>query len=128
MEQKPEPIPMRLRYYSEAVEPDAEYDDITADQLIQPDADHPANLCSSLCTDGRHRPALDIDIPCQYIPSSTPGHGHLYFPSVAMSWEKYRRLLDALVEAGIVDAAYRDHSVNSGQTLLRLPHVKKVSA
>lgn len=34
-------------------------------------------------------------------------------------------MLDVLAEVGIVAPAYRDHSVRRGQTLVRLPWVKK---
>lgn len=94
-------------------------------ELLAPDDTHPANLVSSLCADGLHRPALDIDIPCRVVPSSTPGHCHLYFDTVALDWPSYVELLDALKAAGILGSGFVAHSKNRGQTLLRLPHVKK---
>lgn len=86
-----------------------------------------ANLVSSLCYDDYHRPALDIDVPCHYVPSSTGGHGHLYFPTVAMDWPMYRMLLDVLAYVGIIDPNYRDASVMREQSLLRPPGVTKTS-
>lgn len=93
--------------------------------LHEPTADKPANLISSLCDDGFHRPALDIDVPCRLVPSSTEGHCHLYFDDTPLTWEQYERLLRVLVDVGIIEAGFVDASVASGQTRLRLPHVKK---
>lgn len=93
--------------------------------LNEPDADHPANLVSSLCDDGMHRPALDIDIPCRVVPSSTEGHCHIYFDGVVLSWRHYRNLLVALTDAGIMDEKYLNASIARGQTLLRPPGVRK---
>lgn len=57
-----------------------------AGPLNEPDATHPYNLISSLCDDEMHRPALDIDVPCRVVPSSTEGHCHIYFDTLALSW------------------------------------------
>lgn len=107
---------------------DGTYDDGSEEQggpLNKPDEQHPANLISSLCADGLHRPALDIDLPCELVPSSTPGHFHLYFPTVALTWDEYAELLEALVKVGIVESRYVHHSTRRGQTLLRLPGITK---
>lgn len=93
-------------------------------ELQDPDEDHPANLVSSLCEDGLHRPALDIDIPCIRVDSSTPGHSHLYF-TVGLEWDEYVELLQALAKAGILEQKYVDHSLGRGQTLLRVPGTKR---
>lgn len=138
-----EPLAERRRYYNPKLDPhcqakmtpamlkaveDGTYDDGSEEQggpLNTPDGQHPANLVSSLCEDGLHRPAIDIDIPCELVSSSTPGHFHLYFPTVALSWDDYQSLLVALVAAGIVDDRYVVHSMRRGQTLLRAPGVTK---
>jgi len=86
--------------------------------LNEPDIAHPANLVSSLCADGLHRPAFDIDVPCRVEPSSTPGHCHIYFDSVELTWDTYRMVLQVLAEAGILERRYVDHSIARGQTLL----------
>ena len=39
-------------------------------------------------TTGMHRPILDIDLPAALIPSSTPGHYHLYIDK-PMEWDRY---------------------------------------
>lgn len=126
----------RNEYYNPVLDPkskavedtffeDREYKD--GGPLTQPTEENPANLVSSLCDDGFHRPAIDIDIPCRYVESSTPGHGHLYFDELSLPWEKYCKLLDALVDAGIVEEAYYEVSLARGQTLLRKPGIQKYS-
>ncbi len=79
-----------------------------------------AILVSSLCEDGNHSPVLDIDFGAQLIPSSTPGHFHLYFDK-KMSWNKYRRLLEALYEAGIIQRGFYESSLERKQTMVLLP-------
>lgn len=93
--------------------------------LNKPDVSHPANLVSSLCEDGKHRPALDIDIPCRVVASSTPGHCHIYFDSIELEWWQYANLLTALGQAGILHPGYVEASLARGQSLLRPPGVMK---
>ena len=71
-----------------------------------------------------HRPVLDIDIPAALIPSSTPGHAHLYIDK-PMTLTQYENLLWALVEAGIIEGGYANASSARGYTSVRLPWVKK---
>lgn len=73
---------------------------------------------------GLHRPVLDIDFPVTVIPSTTPGHGHLYIDK-PMSWTRYKKLLLALEAAGIIQPGYVDASVERGYTSVRLPWIKK---
>lgn len=94
-------------------------------ELLHPTDDKPANVVSSLCIDGLHRPALDIDIPCVMFESATPGHCHLYFPTVALTWERYLKLLLALEECGIIEPKFRYFAARREQTILRLPGAKK---
>lgn len=72
-----------------------------------------------------HAPALDIDIPCRYVESSTPGHGHLYFDSLHLTWTEYARLLGALADAGILEEGYVEASLERKATFLRMPGVQK---
>lgn len=120
-----EPIATRLRFHQDPKSLDRNQGEYMLIEIVQPDPDHPANLVSSLCTDGYHRPAIDIDVECELIPSSTPGHYHLYFPTVRLTQTQYLRLLDALADASIVERGYADASEARGQSLLRLPGVKK---
>ena len=136
---KSEPIVERKRYYNPVLDPYVRAEKMSekwvnavdamtyenGGPLNEPDEAHPANLVSSLCEDGWHRPALDIDIPCELIPSSTPGHCHLYFPTVSLTWEMYQDLLLTLANCGILEQRYVEHSLDRGQTLLRPPSVRK---
>lgn len=83
-----------------------------------------ANAVSSLCRDGQHMPAIDIDRYCEVVPSSTFGHFHLYI-NVKMSWWRYRVLLWALKYSGVIEPGFYRASRRRGQTMLRLPGVKK---
>lgn len=136
-----EPILARRRYYNPMLDPhcqakmtakmrkavqDEEYG--AGGPLNEPDADHPANLVSSLCWDGAHRPALDIDVPCELIPSTTEGHAHLYFPTLALTWADYRLLIEVMAKVGILEPGYRDAAFGRSQTLLRPPGVRKAEA
>jgi hypothetical protein len=73
---------------------------------------------------GTHAPALDIDLPCRLVESTTPGHFHLFIDH-EMPWSAYMKLLYALQDAGILEPGYVASAVNRGQSFLRLPHVKK---
>jgi hypothetical protein len=83
-----------------------------------------ANLISSKCLDGEHRPVLDFDIPARYVPSSTAGHGHLYIDK-PMSWENYQILLRTLKLVGILEPGYVDAALRRGATFVRPPGVLK---
>lgn len=76
---------------------------------------------------GTHAPCIDIDVPIRVVESSTPGHSHLYI-DVAMTWVKYEALLQALVDAGLVEIGYLKVSRFRGGTHLRLPWVRKPAA
>lgn len=83
-----------------------------------------SNLLSSLCEgeaagdpNGYHMPAIDIDFPCHLRETETPGHFHLLI-DVPMKWEAYVRLLEALVEAGVVEPGYLRASLERGSTFL----------
>lgn len=76
---------------------------------------------------GLHRVALDIDLPVVVMPSTQEGHFHLYIDK-EMTWEKYEKLLFALVEAGIVEPGYHDMAKKRRATHLRTPWTKKATA
>ncbi|WGM21837.1 hypothetical protein QEH68_06595 [Paenarthrobacter sp. OM7] len=73
-----------------------------------------------------HRPVFDVDFPVSAIPSSTPGHFHLYLDK-ELTWLQYRRLLEALNFAGIIEGGYLQASVARGFTSVRMPSVKKAA-
>lgn len=82
------------------------------------------NLISSLTEQGTHAPALDIDFPIHAVPSSTPGHFHLYFEK-EMSWSDYEKLLRVMAEVGLIEQGFYQQAMKFKQTYLRLPYVKK---
>ncbi|AYN58735.1 hypothetical protein PBI_PEAS_48 [Arthrobacter phage Peas] len=72
-----------------------------------------------------HRPIIDLDFPAALLPSSTPGHHHLYIDK-EMPWSTYKALLSALAEAGLIELGYRDASLARNFTSVRMPSVKKL--
>lgn len=87
-----------------------------------------ANLIGSERECGCHSPVLDIDLSAQLVPSSTPGHFHLYLDGVSMPWEKYEALLLALAEAGVIEQGYARVSIERGGSFVRKPGVRKPEA
>lgn len=71
-----------------------------------------------------HAVLLDLDVPAFLVPSSTPGHSHLYI-DVTIGQEQYFSLLKALADAGVIEPGYAGASIEKGATFLRLPWVKK---
>lgn len=71
-----------------------------------------------------HKPILDIDHRVIAIESSTPGHSHLYV-DLPMPWEDLVKLLDVMVEIGLVEPGYAEACKDDGYTTLRLPWVPK---
>lgn len=83
-----------------------------------------ANIVISLLPDGTHAPVLDLDIPHVYVPSSTPGHGHLYL-DVPMDDESFWIFLELLSDLGIIEEGYFQASKARGYSAVRLPWIKK---
>ncbi len=84
-----------------------------------------ANCITSEIKDSTlHTVALDLDVPARLVPSSTPGHSHLYI-DVPMSKQMYIELLEILALAGVIEYGYFTASRKRGFTSLRLPWVKK---
>lgn len=71
-----------------------------------------------------HRPVLDIDIPARLIPSTTPGHHHLYL-GVDMTWRQYEDIINALANAKVIEEGYARAALNRKATFVRLPWVAK---
>lgn len=72
----------------------------------------------------QHALLLDLDVPAYLVPSSTPGHSHLYV-DVHIPQGKYMALLKALADAGVIEVGYQLASETRGATALRLPWIKK---
>lgn len=73
---------------------------------------------------GKHKPVLDIDMPVTLVPSTTPGHFHLYIDK-ELDWFAYAGLLTALAQCGIIEDGYLGASLQRGYSACRLPWVKK---
>lgn len=71
-----------------------------------------------------HAVLLDLDVPAYLVPSTQPGHSHLYI-DVAVEEERYFNLLDALAQCGVIEFGYAAASKKKGGTFLRLPWIKK---
>jgi hypothetical protein len=66
-----------------------------------------------------HMPTLDIDFPCHLRESETPGHFHLLIDK-PMPWHRYKALLAAMVDAGLLEEGYVNASIQRGATFLAL--------
>lgn len=86
-----------------------------------------ADVVSSLHNSGSgHALVIDIDHPSWLVRSTTPGHFHLYVDVPGgITDAKYRRLLGALADAGVVERGYYEASVARGHSDVRLPWIKK---
>jgi hypothetical protein len=71
-----------------------------------------------------HRPVLDIDYEAALVPSSTPGHFHLYLDKT-ISHDAYMKFLEAAAVAGIIQWGFYEGAKKRGATSVRLPWIKK---
>jgi hypothetical protein len=85
-----------------------------------------ANLITSQIVGqpGMHALVIDLDVPHAYVPSTTPGHGHLYL-DVPMTTELAMSLLEFLADCGVVEEGYYKASKNRGCSAVRPPWVQK---
>lgn len=92
--------------------------------------DDPSPLESIFSTLGdfhrRHQIVLDVDHPAWLVPSSTPGHHHLYveIPD-GVPEPDYFEFLDAAAKIGLIEPGYANVSKQRGHTDVRLPWVTK---
>lgn len=92
-----------------------------------------ANVITSLYRSGvvpggtrRHALVLDIDHPSWLIPSTTPGHYHLYIDVPhGIEQSDYWVLLQLLSRLKIIETGYASASIERGFTSVRLPWVEK---
>jgi len=103
-----------------------EYDGDDEDTVTTTDLEEATVVSSDMTTkDGYyHQPVIDFDIPVRLVPSSTPGHSHLYIDTPT-SGAAYFQLLRALVDCGYVQPGYADASERRGHSDVRLPWIKK---
>lgn len=84
----------------------------------------PANLISSITDDGKQMPILDMDFPHRIIPSSTPGHTHLYIDVPMSNW-KWFWLMWGLYQAGVIELGFFVWSIRRGGNFVRTPYSRK---
>jgi hypothetical protein len=106
---------------------DGDYDTCTETRHIVTDLAR-AHVVTSLTDRGAmeviHKPVLDIDFPVKVVPSSTPGHCHLYLDR-ELTWPQYARLLRVMAEVGLVEPGYVNASIERRHTAVRLPWIRK---
>ena len=83
-----------------------------------------ANLISSLCENGMHSPVIDLDVPHKVLPSSTPGHSHLYL-NVEIPWWRFVALLTGMYIAKVIEPGFFWWSLRRRASHLRVPWVSK---
>lgn len=83
-----------------------------------------ATLIGSLCDDGLHAPVIDIDYDAELVPSSTPGHFHLFL-NKKIPFDKYLKVLRAMDEAGLIDPGFYAMAAIRKQTFVRKPGIEK---
>jgi hypothetical protein len=72
----------------------------------------------------QHTLMLDIDMPVRVLDSSTTGHHHLVIDRL-MPWADVEKVLDVLVQVGIVEPGYAAASKARKATFLRTPWTNK---
>ena len=82
-----------------------------------------ANVVLSSLGSG-HMPVLDLDYEAFTLPSSTPGHYHLYL-NKKITWAQYIQVLTALSAAELIEPGFAGASIKRGYSAVRLPWVKK---
>jgi len=115
----------RLLYWTpEPLKPS--YDEDGFSHLDLRPADHYTATMVTSRLDGTsmHMPVIDIDLPCMLVPSSAPGHFHLYIEK-QMSWEKFVAMLEAMEAAGVVGKGYVSYTKRRGYATVRYPGVTK---
>lgn len=103
---------------------------------------NPHNAVLSLCTDGMHRPLLDVDSPPKNetlfrqikfenawlqwttYPSSTEGHYHAACDT-PMTWHDYCHVMESAVLLGFCDPKWHLMQLRRGYGVLRTPETKK---
>lgn len=73
-----------------------------------------------------HMILVDLDVEAALVPSSTPGHHHLYIDA-EVRWEDYLAMLRAMQKCGVVEKGYVDATEARGEAYLRLPWIRKYS-
>jgi len=105
---------------------DSDYEAEDGDDLFVETLGEAEIVTSALTDSVQHMPVLDIDVPCEYIPSTNEGHGHLYFHK-EIPWEKYLKLMRVMADCGLLEEGYVSASEARGYSAVRLPWITKGS-
>lgn len=100
------------------------YEDPSVSREIVAEVKNANIITSEVAGTFDHKPVLDIDLGCKLIPSTHAGHYHLYIDK-QMSWDKYKKLLEALKEGGIIEPGYFQAALARKYTGVRLPWIRK---
>lgn len=93
---------------------------------LRDDSSLPGDLDDFDLPSTRHALVLDIDHPSWLIPSTSPGHYHLYIDvPEGITDPKWRNLMVALAEAGVIEKGYKGVSLDRGFSCVRMPWVEK---
>lgn len=88
-------------------------------------AEQDANVVSSHLLDSKkHAPIIDLDFSHRYIPSTTPGHAHLYLDVPISRWRMFF-MLWGLYVGGAIEKGYFLWSLRRGGTFVRRPGIGK---
>jgi hypothetical protein len=122
-------VPIAGLVYEEVptIDENADYTEADRRRLVDDPAQAHVVTSRVAGADDMHKVVIDLDLPAALVPSTTEGHFHLYVDK-AMSGDAYFRLLDALVDAGLVEAGFASASRARGHTAVRLPWIKKGGA
>lgn len=93
-------------------------------RVYEPDPTKAVLVGSRLPTGG-HSPVLDLDFEAALVPSTTPGHYHLYLDGLVLDDDTYAGLLEDLALAGVIQEGFANQYERHGQTFLRPPGVMK---
>lgn len=80
--------------------------------------------CELLQYDEYHYPILDLDFECELVPSSTPGHHHLYMAKL-LPKKDMEKLVNVLAEVGILQTGIKNQWDREGHLVLRPPWITK---
>lgn len=130
-------------------------DEVISDAPIRLVPEDQANLVTSLCDDGLHRVAIDIDHPCELMSVTgarvlvvnvdgvakivdlnlvgrksdlvpSSSENHFHlYGDRPLTWYVYSGWLNSLAEQGVIGQGYEAVSLARGFTTLRKPGVKK---
>lgn len=102
-------------------DPGGAYDVMALSDVDTPDM----NCVISLTDDGTHYPMIDLDFSAHAVPSSTRGHAHLIIDGKRLDHLAYKKLIDALNVAGLLEHGNVSRFDQNGFSVLRKPTTRK---